>query len=132
MNQGELTAALAKRFSLTTAESRDIIKFIIANIATHLKRGHRVYFRGFGSFTKQKRAPKKVPYGKGGTMITIPGGITVKFNPSKHLLEYLRLTWQETAREIVRQNPNDLGKISKALKDYIEKRKKRGKEKRKP
>jgi len=30
------------------------------------------------------------------------------------------LTWQETAEEIIRQNPADLGKISKAIKDYIE------------
>lgn len=31
------------------------------------------------------------------------------------------LTWQETAEEIVRQNPTDLGNISKAINDYIEK-----------
>ena len=31
------------------------------------------------------------------------------------------LTWQETADEIIRQNPTDLGKISKAINDYIEK-----------
>ena len=34
------------------------------------------------------------------------------------------LTWQETAEEIIRQNPTDLGKISKAINDYIEKNKK--------
>ena len=31
------------------------------------------------------------------------------------------LTWQETKDEIIRQNPTDLGKISKAINDYIEK-----------
>jgi len=34
------------------------------------------------------------------------------------------LTWQETAEEIIRQNPTDLGKISKAINDYIKKSKK--------
>lgn len=34
------------------------------------------------------------------------------------------LTWQETAEEIIRQNPTDLGKISKAINNYIEKSKK--------
>jgi len=34
------------------------------------------------------------------------------------------LTWQETAKEIIRQNPADLGKISKTITDYIEKNKK--------
>ena len=33
------------------------------------------------------------------------------------------LTWQETAEEIIRQNPTDLGKISKAINYYIEKEK---------
>lgn len=32
-----------------------------------------------------------------------------------------RLTWQETAEEIIQQNPADLGKISKAINDHIEK-----------
>jgi len=31
------------------------------------------------------------------------------------------LTWQETTEEIIRQNPADLGKISKTINDYIEK-----------
>jgi len=31
------------------------------------------------------------------------------------------LTWEETAEEIIRKNPTDLGKISKAINDYIEK-----------
>lgn len=31
------------------------------------------------------------------------------------------LTWQETAEEIIKQNPTDLGKISKAINDYIAK-----------
>lgn len=31
------------------------------------------------------------------------------------------LTWQETAEEVIHQNPTDLGKISKAINDYIEK-----------
>ncbi len=34
------------------------------------------------------------------------------------------LTWQETAKEIIHQNPADLGKISKSITDYIEKNKK--------
>ena len=35
------------------------------------------------------------------------------------------LTWQETARELIRQNPTDLGKISKTINDYIERGKKK-------
>ncbi|MBU4472798.1 MAG: hypothetical protein KJ842_01410 [Candidatus Omnitrophica bacterium] len=35
------------------------------------------------------------------------------------------LTWQETAEEIIRQNPTDLGKISKAINDYIKQEQKK-------
>ena len=34
------------------------------------------------------------------------------------------LTWQETAQEIILKNPTDLGNISKAINDYIDKQKK--------
>ncbi|MBA7493470.1 hypothetical protein ES702_04029 [subsurface metagenome] len=33
------------------------------------------------------------------------------------------LTWPEVAKEVIRQNPTDLGKISKAINDYMEKQK---------
>jgi len=35
------------------------------------------------------------------------------------------LTWQETAEEIIKQNPTDLGKISKTINDYIAKKQKK-------
>lgn len=35
------------------------------------------------------------------------------------------LTWQETAEQVIRQNPTDLGKISKAINDYIEREQKK-------
>mgnify|MGYP000031196807 CR=1 FL=1 len=90
MNQGELTLAIAKRFFLTQVESREIIKFIIAQITEDLKKGERVSLRGFGSFTKEKRSSKKVRHPKTGKMITIPGRTTIDFNPSELLLRKLR------------------------------------------
>ncbi len=89
MNQGELTLAIAKRFFLTQVESREIIKFILAEITDDLKKGERVYFRGFGSFEKEKRSPKKVRHPKTGKIITIPERVTVDFNPSELLLRDL-------------------------------------------
>lgn len=55
-----------------------------------LKNGERFYLRDFGSFTKKKQASKKVRHPKTGKIITIPGRITVEFNPSKKLLIYLQ------------------------------------------
>jgi len=90
MNQGELTLAIAKRFFLTQVESREIIKFIIAQITEDLKKGKRVSLRGFGSFTKEKRSSKRVRHPKTGKMIIIPGRTTIDFNPSELLLRKLR------------------------------------------
>lgn len=87
MNQGELTKAIAKKFFLTQVESREIIKFILDQITQDLKQDKRVYFRGFGSFTKEKRESKEVRHPETGKIITIPEKTTIEFNPSKILIE---------------------------------------------
>ncbi|MBU4312778.1 MAG: integration host factor subunit beta [Candidatus Omnitrophica bacterium] len=89
MNQRDLTLAIAKRFFLTQVESRELIKFILSRITEELGKGERVYFRGFGSFTKEKRASKKVRHPETGKIITIPERVTVDFDPSKELLKNL-------------------------------------------
>ncbi len=90
MNQKEITLAIAKRFFLTQVESREIIEFILTEITEDLKKDKRVYFRGFGSFIKEKRSSKKVRHPKTGKIITIPERITVDFDPSELLLKGLK------------------------------------------
>ena len=90
MNQGELTQAISKRFFLTQVESREIIKFILSRITEDIRKGERTYFRGFGSFTKEKRASKKVRHPETGKIITIPERVTINFNPSDLLLKGLK------------------------------------------
>lgn len=90
MNQSDLTQALAKRFFLTQAESREIIKYIQTKITEDLKKGKRFYLRGFGSFNKEKRAARKVRHPLTRKIITIPARITVDFNPSNYLLQNIK------------------------------------------
>ena len=87
MNQGELIFAIAKKFFLTQTEAGEIIKFILSRITEDLKKGERVYFRGFGSFDKEKRESKKVRHPITGKIITIPKRTTVDFNPSESLIQ---------------------------------------------
>lgn len=89
MNQEELTRAIAGKFFLTQVESRKIIKFILEEIARELQEGERVYFRGFGSFTRAMRSPKETRHPETGKIITIPAKLTVEFTPSKALLKKL-------------------------------------------
>ena len=90
MNQGELILSIAKRFFLTQVESREIIKFILAEITKDLKKGERISLRGFGSFTKEKRSSRKVRHPKTGKIIIIPERTTIDFNPSELLLKGLK------------------------------------------
>jgi len=87
MNQGDLTLAISKRFFLTQVEAGEIIKFILLGVTKDLKKGERVYLRGFGSFNKEKRESKKVRHPKTGKIITIPERTTVAFNPSELLIQ---------------------------------------------
>lgn len=86
MNEGQLIRIIAKRFFLTQTETKEIIEVALEKVASDLKRGNRFYLRGFGSFTKEKRASKKVRHPKTGKMITIPEKTTVDFNPSESLI----------------------------------------------
>jgi len=89
MNQKELALAIAKKFFLPQRESMKVLKFMLAQVTEDLKRGKRVYLRGFGSFTKKKQSIKKVRHPETGRIITMPGKLTIEFNPSKALLRKL-------------------------------------------
>jgi len=86
MNQRDLVLAVSNRFFLTQVESGEIIKVILSRITETLKKGERAYLRGFGSFEKEKRKPKKVRHPKTGKIITVPERTTVDFNPSESLI----------------------------------------------
>jgi DNA-binding protein HU-beta len=90
MNQRKLILVISKKFFLTQIESKEIIECILKEITETLKQGKRVYFRGFGSFAKQKRSSRKVRHPKTGKIITIPERVTIDFNPSNELLRNLR------------------------------------------
>ena len=90
MNQSDLTLAIAKRFFFTQVISQEIIKFLLTQISEDLRKGKRVFFRGFGSFNKEKRAARKVRHPRTRKIITIPARITVDFNPSDLLLQNIK------------------------------------------
>ena len=89
MNEKELVKKIAGQFFLTKVESKEIIQLILTQITNALKNGDRVYFRGFGSFTKAKRSAKKVRHPRTRKMITIPARVTAHFKPSLLFLKNL-------------------------------------------
>jgi len=89
MTERTLSDAIAKQFFLTKVESKEIIQLLLSIFSESLAHGERVYLRGFGSFSKKKRAAKKVRHPKTGQMMTLPERVTVDFNPSNKLLKKL-------------------------------------------
>ena len=90
MNLDQLARAIAKEFFLSQAGADAIIDSILAKITSSLRKGERVYFRFFGSFTKVIRPGHKVRHPKTGQIIWIPPRPDVDFNPAKGLLKIKR------------------------------------------
>ena len=87
MNQSQLARAIAKEFILSQVDAAAIINSVLVQIAASLKKGERVYFRNFGSFTKKIRPGRHVRHPKTGQLIWIPPRPDVDFDPAKGLLK---------------------------------------------
>ena len=90
VNQGDLARAIAEKFSLGLADSKAIVDFTLSTVQGSLKAGERVYFRGFGSFTKKITPGRRVRHPKTGEIIWIPARAYVDLNPSRSLLKALK------------------------------------------
>jgi len=76
-----------KEFFLSHVDAAAIIDSILAKMTGSLRKGERVYFRCFGSFTKVIRPGRYVRHPKTGQLIWIPPWPDVDFNPAKDLLK---------------------------------------------
>ena len=85
MNKSNLAKDIAHEFFIMKTESEKIINFIFQNISDFLSLDERIYFRGFGSFHRVKRKPKRVRHPKTKKIMMIPEHWTVDFTPSKKL-----------------------------------------------
>jgi nucleoid DNA-binding protein len=90
VNQGELVDLLADEMNRTKAEARETLDVILEAMTADLKKGERVYIRGFGSLRKEKRKARRVRNVQTGKMITIPETETVEFAPSPALVEKMK------------------------------------------
>jgi len=82
VNKQDLAIDVAVKFFLTQVESEKILNFILDDMTKTLVKNDRVYFRGFGSFTRVKRKARRVRNPKTKRMMIIPVHYTVTFTPS--------------------------------------------------
>jgi len=90
MTQSQLAKAIAKEFFLSLVDAAAVVNSILARMTGSLRKGERVYFKDFGSFTKKIRPGRHVRHPKTGQLIWIPPWLDVDFNPAKGLLKAKR------------------------------------------
>ena len=90
MNFEKYAAELSRKYIRNHEESERILKFFLKNISRDLIKGKWVRFRGFGSFRKVIRPPRKYRNMITGKIETRPAKKDIEFNPSKKLLKSLK------------------------------------------
>ena len=89
-NYRKYAKELSWEFIRNYEESERILKFLFESISEDLANSNRVYFRGFGSFKKVTRPPRKYRNFITGKIETRPAKEDIDFNPSKKLLSTLK------------------------------------------
>lgn len=90
MNYQDYAKELSHKYIRNHEETERILKHLFKRISQDLARGKRVYFRGFGSFRKVRRPPRKYRNFITGKIETRPAIDDIDFAPSKKLLSMLR------------------------------------------
>ena len=85
MNKGDLVGKIAKDASLTKRQAEEAFDSLIGGITSALKKGQKVTFVGFGTFSVSKRKARKGRNPQTGAPIKIAARKVPKFTPGKEL-----------------------------------------------
>jgi DNA-binding protein HU-beta len=85
MTKADLVAQMAAASGWTKLGTEKALRAILASIQSSLKRGQPVTLVGFGTFSVARRKARRIRNPRTGQPITIAGGRTPRFRPSKEL-----------------------------------------------
>ena len=85
MTRKELAKKIAKKFSLSIAESDRILKFTLDEMKTALRSRDRIDFRGFGTFHTRDFADRIYQDPRTNEVVTIKGYPRAIFRQSENL-----------------------------------------------
>lgn len=89
MNKNMLAKEVAVSEKVTLSTAFKTVDGVLRIIAEKLAQGENVQLRGFGSFAVVNKSERKVNDIKTGNPITIPAHKSVRFKPSKEIVEKL-------------------------------------------
>jgi nucleoid DNA-binding protein len=89
MNKGQLIDKVSKEFNLDRASAKKLVECILESMMEILMSGKRIEMRGFGVLKLKKLKGTFVKNPRNGIEVFVGERYTVRFKPSKRLLERL-------------------------------------------
>jgi len=86
----ELVSKIAGDATISKAAADKAVNSLIDNVTKALKKGDKVTFVGFGTFSVKKRAARTGRNPQTGQTIKIKAAKVPKFSPGKHLKESVK------------------------------------------
>lgn len=90
MTKDEMITMMAKSSGITRRQATQALSTFMDNVTTQLKKGKKVSFSGFGTFSVSKRRARKGRNPQTGATITIPATKVPVFRAGKHLKEAIK------------------------------------------
>ena len=90
MTKEEMIAKIAKDAKINKRQANDALKSFLDNVTTDLKKGKKVSFVGFGTFTVSKRKARIGRNPQTGEKINIPASKVPHFRAGKALRDAVR------------------------------------------
>jgi DNA-binding protein HU-beta len=85
MNKAQVVSKMAKDAGITKKQAAKAVDSMLASISKALKKGERVGFVGFGSFSVRKRAARKARNPRTGQVIQVRAKKVPVFRPGDKL-----------------------------------------------
>ena len=90
MTKEEMVSKMAKDAGISKRAANEALKVFFGSITNTLKKGQKVSFVGFGTFTTSKRKARTGRNPKTGASIKIPAARIPKFRPGKSLRDAVK------------------------------------------
>jgi DNA-binding protein HU-beta len=90
MTKEQLVTKIAKDCKISKRQANEAVKTFFDSVTGALKKGQKVSFVGFGTFTTTKRKARTGRNPRTGTAIKIPAARIPKFRPGKTLRDAVK------------------------------------------